>query len=126
MWFHMPNTRISFGEETCCGICEGLRFVLPLVQLCLSAGGGFGFVSLLLAAGSLFLSYLFISSKRFFSPFLCFPLSVSVYLHFLLFLSLSVFLPHTSPSPTPTPITDPTLASLIYFPQLSLTFQSSG
>lgn len=61
LWLHMPNMRISFDEETC-GICEGLRFVIsshPAVLI--GWREGFGFISLLLAAGPPFFPQLFIS-----------------------------------------------------------------
>lgn len=55
--FVIPHAqyKVSFGEETC-GIWEGLRFVLsshPAVLI--GWKEGFGFVSLLLAAGLFFL-----------------------------------------------------------------------
>lgn len=81
MQFHVPGARISFGEETCWGMCEGPEFVLSSHPAVLTGWReGFGFVSLLLAAGPFFLCRLFRSGKIyiFFSLSFAFSLSLSV------------------------------------------------
>lgn len=110
MQFHVPGARISFGEETCWGMCEGPEFVLSSHPAVLTGWReGFGFVSLLLAAGPFFLCRLFRSGKI----YIFFSLS------FAFSLSLSVCLSCTHP-----PSSDPILASLLYFPLIALMRQS--
>ena len=116
MCFHMPNTSISFGEETWCGICESLSFVLsshPAVLIGWKEGLNLSHYSWLLGSSSFLtvhkLKEIFVSLSL--SVFLSLSLFISI---FFVCLSLPVYLTHMPPPPR-SPSSFPNLFPTAFF-----------
>lgn len=123
MCFHMPNTSISFGEETCCGICEGLSFVLsshPAVHIGWKEGLDVSLYSWLLGSSSFLTVY---KLKEIFIS-----LSLSIFLSLSLFISIFFVclcrLSHTHAPPPRSHSSFPNLFPTAFF-NLSVTWINS-